>query len=227
MHSALLIMLWIIGTVNFRPTIAFNLLQAIVGHRCPPAIHMSTHHYSNSKSSASKSTSKGLSKDLGDVRINKCLSDLSRRAADTAIAEGRVTVNGVQAIAGQKVHTGDIVRLDGKIQRWESTAKAKMKSPSLTMDDQDFIYLKYNKPVGVTCTNEQSDKSNIISKGRFDLLPQRVFTVGRLDKDSCGLILLTSDGRVNNALLHKSNKQEKVRQMNVDFAIGYNLCILS
>jgi pseudouridine synthase len=64
--------------------------------------------------------------------------------------------------------------------------------------------------VGVTCTSDPSDKTNIIKAGGFDLFPQRLFTVGRLDKDSTGLILLTSDGRVNNALLSPSVRKEKV-----------------
>jgi 16S rRNA U516 pseudouridylate synthase RsuA-like enzyme len=72
------------------------------------------------------------------------------------------------------------------------------------------VYLKYWKGRGVTCTSDTSDKSNIITAGRFDLFPQRLFTVGRLDKDSTGIILLTSDGRVNNAMLSPAVKKEKV-----------------
>jgi len=62
------------------------------------------------------------------------------------------------------------------------------------------VYLKYWKPKGVTCTADKTVKNNIIKTGGFDLFPQRLFTVGRLDKDSTGLIILTSDGRVNNAV---------------------------
>jgi pseudouridine synthase len=70
--------------------------------------------------------------------------------------------------------------------------------------------VRYWKPKGVTCTNNQRDPTNIIAAGRFDLFPQRIFSVGRLDKDSTGLILLTSDGRVNNAILNPRTKNEKV-----------------
>lgn len=96
------------------------------------------------------------------------------------------------------------------MQHWEGVAEAKKVAPSLTLEDRSFIYLKYWKPRGVTCTSDMSDKTNIIKAGQFDLFPQRVFTIGRLDKDSTGLILLTSDGRVNQALLSPSTKKEKV-----------------
>lgn len=162
-----------------------------------------------SYSTASKSSDSEAS---DSVRINKCLLSLSRRGADDAVNEGRVTINGSQAKIGDRVKIGDIVRLDGKIQRWESVAIAKQSRPSKTLEDRDFVYLKYWKPPDVTCTSDLSDKSNIITKGNFQLFPQRLFTVGRLDKDSTGLILLTSDGRVNNAILSPSMSKEKVRR---------------
>ena len=77
--------------------------------------------------------------------------------------------------------------------------------------DGRFVYLKYWKPRGVTSTSDPSDPTNIIKAGAFNMFPQRLFTVGRLDKDSTGLILLTSDGRVNNAMLRPSLKKEKVQ----------------
>eukprot|EP00981_Chlorochromonas_danica_P000042 scaffold26_cov159-Ochromonas_danica.AAC.5 len=186
--------------------------------QCPPwQLTMQAKGPSLSSSSASRDGTSG-------VRVNKCLSHLSRRGADAAIAEGRVTVNGKIALAGQKVNFGDVVKLDGQLQRWEKTAKAKQLLPS-TSPDNSLIYIKYFKPIGVTCTSDPNDPSNIIAKGKFHLFPQRLvgcfsssgsdfnsdvffglkrlFTVGRLDKDSCGLILLTSDGRVNEALLHR------------------------
>ena len=98
------------------------------------------------------------------------------------------------------------------MQHWEGAAEAKKEAPSLALEDRSFVYVKYWKPVGVTCTSDLNDKTNIIKAGQFDLFPQRLFTVGRLDKDSTGLILLTSDGRVNQAMLSPATKREKVLQ---------------
>lgn len=98
------------------------------------------------------------------------------------------------------------------MQHWEGVAEAKKVTPSVALEDRNFIYLKYWKSRGVTCTSDMSDKTNIIKAGNFDLFPQRVFTIGRLDKDSTGLILLTSDGRVNQAMLSPSTKREKARK---------------
>jgi 23S rRNA pseudouridine2604 synthase len=152
---------------------------------------------------------------IDGVRLNKCLGGLSRRGADDAISEGRVTINNEVASNGRKVKKRDVVRLDGKIQHWEGVAEAKKVAPSLILEDRSFIYVKYWKTTGVTCTSDLGDKSNIIKAGSFDLFPQRLFTVGRLDKDSSGLILLTSDGRVNEAMLSPQTKKEKV--YNVEF----------
>ena len=176
---------------------------------------------STSKRSSFSSSSKrqgGATSSNEGVRINKCLSSLSRRGADNAIIEGRVTVNGKPAHSGQRVFNGDKVMLDGKIQRWEHVAKAKQIEPSTSLEKRQFVYIKYWKPRGVTSTSDTKDASNIISAGGFDLFPQRLFTVGRLDKDSTGLILLTSDGRVNNALLSPATKKEKSYEVVLDKA---------
>lgn len=101
------------------------------------------------------------------------------------------------------------MRLDGQLQRWEGAALARQEAASPVLEQRRFVYLKYWKPVGVTSTSDPTDPTNIIRAGGFDLFPQRLFTVGRLDKDSSGLILLTSDGRVNNALLSPGRKREK------------------
>jgi len=157
--------------------------------------------------------------DVGDgVRLNKCLPSLSRRGADDAIAEGRVTVNGQPPTAGYKVQSGDVVKLDGKVQHWQGAAVAKQHRPAAVLEDRDFVYLKFWKGRGVTCTSDRQDRTNIIQAGRFDLFPQRVFTVGRLDKDSTGLILLTSDGRVNQAMLSPATKKEKIYTVEFDKA---------
>lgn len=161
------------------------------------------------------------------VRLNKCLLGLSRRAADDAIIQGRVTINGKVASVGDRVMSRDIVKLDTQVQRWENVALAKQTLPSKCIEKRDFIYLKYWKPRGVTCTSDLNDKFNIIKAGGFDLLPQRMFSVGRLDKDSTGLILLTSDGRINNAMLspHVMKKKEYHVEFNV-VPTDYQICQL-
>ena len=116
------------------------------------------------------------------VRLNKCLPGLSRRAADDAIAEGRVTVNNIAPSAGTKVSSKDVVKLDGRVQQWQGIQVAKQQQPQRVLENRAFVYLKYYKGRGVTCTSDINDKSNIIKAGRFDLFPQRLFTVGRLDK---------------------------------------------
>lgn len=87
-----------------------------------------------------------------------------------------------------------------QVQNWQSWSDAKEISPPTKVEERHFVYLKYWKPKGVTCTADKAVKNNIIKAGGFDLFPQRLFTVGRLDKESTGLIILTSDGRVNNAV---------------------------
>ena len=148
------------------------------------------------------------------VRLNKLLPGLSRRKADAAIADGRVTVDGVVADGRTPVERGSEVCLDGEPQVWEAREAAKA---DLTSSDA-FLYLKYWKPAGVTCTSDRDDASNVIVRGGFDALDQRVFTVGRLDKPSTGLLLLTSDGRACEALLRPSRKKEKRYLVEVDRA---------
>jgi len=119
------------------------------------------------------------------VRLNKHISDTgfcSRREADRLIGEGRVTVNGLRARIGAEVGEGDEVRIDGQ------TLRAR------------------NKPIGITCTTETAVKDNIVD---FIGHEQRIFPIGRLDKDSEGLILLTSNGDIVNAILRAENKLEK------------------
>jgi hypothetical protein len=161
------------------------------------------------------------------VRLNKCLSNImSRRSADAALAAGRVSVNGRIATVGEKVIPGDVIRLDDcEVIGWEGLLQARLTSPVNQIEqhtsadpsnDTPFIYIKYWKPMGVTCTTDEKDRTNILRAGRFqDHFPNcRLFPVGRLDKDSTGLILLTSDGRVNNALLRKQYCKEKVSSRN-------------
>jgi 23S rRNA pseudouridine2604 synthase len=140
------------------------------------------------------------------VRLNKYLSEsgaCSRREADALIAEGRVTVNGVPAVLGTQVAEGDDVRLDGD---QVGTARKKVKP----------VYIALNKPVGITCTTERHVEGNIID---FVNHTERVFPIGRLDKDSEGLILLTNDGDIVNEVLRAEHHHEKEYVVGVDRAI--------
>lgn len=133
------------------------------------------------------------------MRLNKHISDTgfcSRREADRLVAEGRVTVNGLRARIGAEVGEGDEVRIDGQPLRVRASAKGQRK----------HVYIALNKPVGVTSTTESSVKDNIVD---FVGHEQRIFPIGRLDKDSEGLILLTSNGDIVNEILRAENKLEK------------------
>ncbi|MCI4666744.1 MAG: pseudouridine synthase [Bacteroidia bacterium] len=134
------------------------------------------------------------------ININKFISSkglCSRREADRWIDEGRVKINGKIATKGNRVSPGDKVSIDGK------PLKTQVKS----------IYIKFNKPAGVTCTTDRRDKSNIIDYLNFK---ERIFPIGRLDKNSTGLILLTNDGDIVNQVLRKENKHEKEYVVTVD-----------
>jgi 23S rRNA pseudouridine2604 synthase len=140
------------------------------------------------------------------VRLNKYLSEsgaCSRREADTLIAEGRVTVNGKRAQVGMQVADGDDVRLDG-----DRVGQARKKVKP--------VYIALNKPVGITCTTERHVAGNIVD---FVNHPERVFPIGRLDKDSEGLILLTNDGDIVNEVLRAEHRHEKEYVVRVDHAI--------
>ena len=133
------------------------------------------------------------------MRLNKYISDTgfcSRREADGLIAEGRVTVNGLRARVGAEVGEGDEVKVDGQALKVRAAAKGQRR----------HVYIALNKPVGVTCTTESGVKDNIVD---FVGHEQRIFPIGRLDKDSEGLILLTSNGDIVNEILRAENKLEK------------------
>ena len=140
-----------------------------------------------------------MSADAG-LRINKYLSErglCSRREADSWVAAARVTVNGVVATLGTKVREGDEVAVDGSV----AGAPAR------------HVYLAFHKPVGIECTTDQRVAHNIVD---FVAHRERVFPVGRLDKDSEGLILLTNDGDIVNLLLRRENRHEKEYLVTVD-----------
>lgn len=130
---------------------------------------------------------------MESISLNKFISDTgicSRREADKFIEAGRVLLNGVVAIKGNRVEEGDQVLLDGKPLR----------------QNPKRIYIAFHKPPGLTCTTDLRDKSNVIS---YINHPQRIFPIGRLDKDSEGLIFLTNDGDIVNKILRSRNGHEK------------------
>ena len=141
------------------------------------------------------------------VRINKYLTEVgfcSRREGDKLIAAGRVTINGKIPELGTKVQAGDDVRVDGKPVRGHGRAN---------------IYIAYNKPIGITCTTDERIRGNIIHAVNH---PQRIFPIGRLDKPSQGLILLTDDGDIVNKILRARNNHEKEYIVRVDKPITEN-----
>ncbi|MBE7451352.1 MAG: pseudouridine synthase [Kofleriaceae bacterium] len=139
------------------------------------------------------------------MRLNKFISETgacSRREADDWIASGRVTVNGQRAGVGMVVDDGDVVAVDGTV----ITAR----------DRPPPVYIALNKPVGITCTTERAVEGNIVD---FVDHPERVFPIGRLDKDSEGLILLTNDGDIVNEVLRVEHDHEKEYVVAVDRTI--------
>ena len=140
------------------------------------------------------------------MRLNKYISETgvcSRREADAWIAAGRVQVNGQPASLGTVVESGDEVRVDGR----RIGAR------------RQGVYLALNKPVGITCTTEAHVRDNIVD---FIGHPQRIFPIGRLDKDSDGLILLTNNGDIVNPILRVENQHEKEYVVTVDRPITRN-----
>ena len=133
------------------------------------------------------------------VRVNKYIADTgfcSRREAEELIKAGRVTVNGQKPSLTTRVAEGDSVLVDGQSLRVRKAKPGQRK----------HVYIALNKPVGVTCTTDETVKGNIVD---FVGHEQRIFPIGRLDKDSEGLILLTSNGDIVNELLRAENRKEK------------------
>ena len=135
------------------------------------------------------------------VRVNKYLSSLgicSRRDADAMVEAGRVTINGEPAVNGSRVMSGDQVSVDDK--------------PVDTKKPRQ-VYIALNKPVGIVSTTDSREPDNIVD---FMSYPERIFPIGRLDKDSDGLILLTNDGDIVNYLLRARYHHEKEYEVIVD-----------
>ena len=127
------------------------------------------------------------------MRLNKFISSsgyCSRREADKFIENGSVTVNGKVAQMGEQITGNEIIKVNGR--RIESNA--------------EIVYLALNKPVGITSTTDPNDKTNIVD---FVNYPERIFNIGRLDKDSEGLILLTNNGDIVNKILRAGNNHDK------------------
>lgn len=127
------------------------------------------------------------------IRINKYISSCgfcSRRQADRYLEEGRVTIDGETAGVGDRVEPGQTVCVDG--------TKIRI--------NEEKIVIAFHKPAGVVCTSSKKDKDNIIDYLHFD---QRIYPVGRLDKESTGLILLTNDGELTDRILRGRNGHEK------------------
>lgn len=127
------------------------------------------------------------------IRLNKFLSDsgvCSRREADKLIESGKVTVNGSIALMGQKVTKSDNVSVNGK---------------KVTFEEK-LVLIAFNKPEGIECTTDKSNPDNVID---FISYPKKIFYIGRLDKDSFGLLLLTNDGDLANKIAKSVNNHEK------------------
>lgn len=157
-----------------------------------------------------------LSKDLvrsdnetESVRLNKYMSDAgfcSRREADRLIENGKVLIDGVPAQLGQKVLPGQTVSVEGKI---------------LKPTDK-LILLAFHKPIGIECTTDLKNPHNIIDYINY---PQRIYPIGRLDKNSTGLILLTNTGEIVNRILKASNYHEKEYLVSVDKEIDESFLV--
>lgn len=136
-------------------------------------------------------------------RLNKFISETgvcSRRGADKLIEAGKVLVNGKIPELGTRVDETDIITIDGK----------------LLSEKEEFIYLAFNKPVGITCTTEKQVKGNIVDYINY---PKRIYPIGRLDKPSEGLIFLTNHGDIINKILRAGNNHEKEYIVTVDTPI--------
>jgi len=127
------------------------------------------------------------------VRINKFLSEAgvcSRREADRKIENGEIKINDMVAVAGDKVLPEDVVYVNGRpVQK-----------------EEEMILLVLNKPVGIVCTAEKREKNNVID---FMKYPKRIYPIGRLDKDSEGLLLMTNNGELVNKIMRAGNMHEK------------------
>lgn len=137
------------------------------------------------------------------VRINKFLSEAgvcSRREADRQIEAGNVTIDGIVAETGSKVMEGQTVCFNGNV----------------VTKEEEMILLAFHKPVGIVCTAEKREKNNVIDYIGY---PKRIYPIGRLDKDSEGLLLLTNNGEIVNKMMRSGNMHEKEYIVTVNKAV--------
>jgi 23S rRNA pseudouridine2604 synthase len=163
-------------------------------------IKRSSRHKSAASQSASGKQSSPTAEPDRCIRINKFFTAqgaCSRREADKLIEKGRVTINGRVAVLGDRVGPHDVITKDGLAVPWGNAP----------------LYIKFHKPVGVTTTSEPEVTNNIIA---YIGHPERIFPIGRLDKDSSGLILLTNDGEIVNRVLRVEYAHEKEYAVRVD-----------
>ncbi|MGG0649344.1 23S rRNA pseudouridine(2604) synthase RluF [Bacillus mycoides] len=135
------------------------------------------------------------------MKINQYISEAkscSRRETDRLIKAGRACINGEVCTHGALVNEGDIVTIDGQV---------------IVKEEKEKVYIAFHKPVGITCTAAEHIEDNIIDYIDY---PERIFPVGRLDKASEGLILLTNDGAIANQILHGDHEHEKEYVVTVD-----------
>ena len=145
---------------------------------------------------------------MESIRLNKYLSDAgicSRRQADRWIEEKRITVNGEIAGMGMKVAPDSEVCLDGK----------------LIKKEEKKVLLAMNKPAGIVCTAEKRERNNIVDYMKY---PKRIYPVGRLDKESTGLLLLTNDGELVNKIMRAGNYHEKEYLVSVNKPVTEEFC---
>lgn len=137
------------------------------------------------------------------TRLNKFIAEAgvcSRREADRLIEAGKVTIDGIKAQMGEKVEPGQSVQIDGKA----------------VGQQEEKVYLAFNKPRGIVCTSEKREKNNIIDYLHY---PVRVTYCGRLDKDSEGLVIMTNDGELLNRMMRARNQHEKEYIVSLDKSI--------
>ena len=140
-----------------------------------------------------------------EIRLNKYLSEIgvcSRREADRLIESGKVSINGQTAKMGIKVTGKEEILINGR--------KIKQEKP------EEMVLIAVNKPLGIVCTTAKEDKNNIVD---FINYPTRIYPIGRLDKDSEGLILMTNNGEIVNKILRSRNNHEKEYVVTVDKTI--------
>ncbi|MBT3587444.1 MAG: 23S rRNA pseudouridine(2604) synthase RluF [Flavobacteriaceae bacterium] len=134
-------------------------------------------------------------------RLNKAISDsgfCSRRQADKHIEQGLVTVNGKITTLGDRAMPNDIIKINNE---------------PITTKNDELVYIALNKPVGITCTTDKRIEGNVVD---FIKHKERIFHIGRLDKPSEGLLLMTNDGDIVNKILRAGNKHEKEYLVKVD-----------